>query len=123
MAEGFQDVTFRFRFTSLSEGEFIRLRELLPGTTFRSRSRGAGLTVVFKLTESFDLGSLCTFVRESGVDPNQCSLRTSVVSSSDQGGAALPAHILEVVRRISCGVEFSFVSCLGDSPGTSLSER
>lgn len=118
MGEAFQEATFGFRFMSLSEGELGRLRELLPGVTFTARSRSAGLVVSFDLTEGFDLDSLCAFIAESGAQPKTYSVWISVVASSDQGGVALPSHILAVVRRTSGGVDFSFASCLGDSPST-----
>jgi len=118
MADAFQEATFGFRFMSLTEDELGRLRELLPSVTFTRRSRGSGLVVSFDLTEGFDVDSLCAFIAESGVQPNTYSVWISLIASGDQGGVALPLHILAIVRRISGGVDFSFASCLGDSPGT-----
>lgn len=114
MAESFRDETFGFRFMSLSEREFRRLQSILPSTPMTSRSRGTGFVVSFDLTEGFDLDALCTFIDESGVHSSTYSVWISLIASSDQGGVALPQHILAAVRRTSGGVDFSFVSCLGD---------
>ena len=114
MAESFEDITFSFRFLSLSDHELGRLQELLPGVTFTARSRGASLVVSFDLNENVDLDSLCAFIGESGTDPAKYSVWISLVASADQGGVALPAHVLQAIRRTSGGVDFSFVSCLAD---------
>ena len=119
MAEAFHEETFGFRFLSLSDRQFRRLQELLPDVSFTSRSRTTGLVVSFDLTEEFDLDSLCAFISESGVDAKTYSVWISLIASRDQGGVTLPPHILTAVRRTSGGVDFSFVSCLGDDSGTS----
>ena len=119
MAESFSEVTFGFRFMALSQREFGRLQELLPDVTFTSRPRGTGYVVSFDLSEGLDLDSLCAFISESRVDPTAYSVWISLITSSDQSGVALPAHILAVVRRTHGGVDFSFASCLGDDRITS----
>jgi hypothetical protein len=119
MTEIFQDVTFSFRFMSLSDRELVRLCTLLPGPKLTSRPRGAGLVVVLELAEDFDIGSLRAFMVECQIDPDTTSVWISLTTSGDQGGVSLPQHVLDIVRRTFCGVDFSFASCLGDDPGES----
>jgi hypothetical protein len=114
MAESFNEATFGFRFMALSPDELQRLQELMPKVIITARARGESSVVSSDITEGFDLDALCMFIRESGVDPKMYSLWISLVAAMDQGGIAVPEHILAVIRRTSGGVDFSFVSCLGN---------
>ena len=119
MVESFNEATFGFRFMALSDDELRRLRELLPNVTLTSRSRGERLVVSFDISEEFDLDALCTFIRESGADPTMYSVWISLIAATDQGGIAVPVHILAVIRQTSGGVDFSFASCLGNGSSES----
>ena len=119
MADSFCETTFGFRFLSLSEYELSRLRNLLPNVHFTSRPRGAAFVVTFDLNEDFELDPLLEFISESRIDQSMFSIWISLISSSDQGGVALPSHVLAVIRRTSGGVDFSFASCLGNGSCTS----
>jgi len=119
MIESFQDVTFGFRFTSLSNAKVSEFKALLPSVNFTSRTRGADLVVSFDLTENFDMESLCKFIKQSGIARDTYTVWISIVASGDQGGVALPGYILNVIRETSSGVAFSFVSCLQENSQSS----
>ena len=110
----FNESTFGFRFLSLSDQEFLRLQELLPRVAFTARHRGNRAVVSCDVDEKLDLDSLCAFLSESKIDPNTYSVWVSLIASGDQGGVALPARVLALIRRTSGGVDFSFASCLGN---------
>jgi hypothetical protein len=119
MADTFQEATFGFRFLCLSGPELSRLRQLIPAVRLTTRPRPEGFVVSFDLTECFDLESLCAFIVDSGVGTETYSVWISLIASGDQGGVALPAHVLRAIRQTSGGVDVSFASCLGDAASES----
>jgi hypothetical protein len=109
----FHEEEFSFRLTHLSPESVARLRSSLPN--FEIQSRRADIAAVV-LREHIDPEPLYEFLKSEGSDPSTYSVWVSVVSSSDHDGASLPKHVLDVIRSTQCGVDFSFVGCLGDDP-------
>jgi hypothetical protein len=107
----FHEEEFSFRLTHLSPESATRLRASL--SSFDIQSRRADI-VALVLRQDTDLEPLYTFLKSEGLDPSTYSVWVSVVSSSDHDGLSLPKYILDVIRSTQCGVDFSFVGCLGD---------
>jgi hypothetical protein len=107
----FHEEEFSFRLTHLSPESAVRLRASL--SNFEIQSRRADI-VALVLREQVDLEPLCRFLKEEGLDPSTYSVWVSVVSSSDHDGVSLPKYVLDLIRSTQCGVDFSFVGCLGD---------
>jgi hypothetical protein len=105
---------FKFRFLDLTESAVARLQTCLPNTDLRVNCRNTGAVVTFIITERLDTEALCSFLNSESLDPKKYSVWVSVVSSSDHDGVALPKYVLDIIRRTECGVDFSFVGCLGD---------
>lgn len=116
----FHEEEFSFRLTRLSPGACERLRDSLPNVEIQSRRPDV---VALVLRAGANLGALYEFLKSESLDPSTYSVWVSVVSSSDHDGVALPRFVLDVVRHTECGVDFSFVGCLGaptdDEPDSS----
>jgi hypothetical protein len=113
MAESFNEATFGFRFMALSPDELQRLQELMPKVIITARARGESSVVSFDITEGLILmRCVCLSVNRGWT--LRCIVWIFLVAAMDQGGIAVPEHILAVIRRTSGGVDFSFVSCLGN---------
>jgi hypothetical protein len=106
--------TFSFRFTKLSSGGASRLRNSIRHIELQSRIPEV---IVLVLDKSSDLEPLYKFLDAEALDPSTYSVWVSVVSSSDHDGVSLPPHILNIVRRTRCGVDFSFVASLDSDDG------
>jgi hypothetical protein len=63
----------------------------------------------FDLIDGMDLEPLYGFIDAASLKPDSYSIWISLLTSSDHDGLSLPSHILEIVRRIKVGVDFSFV--------------
>ncbi|MGA2148132.1 MAG: hypothetical protein ABSH49_24550 [Bryobacteraceae bacterium] len=107
----FHEEEFSFRLTHLSPESATHLRTSLSNVEIQSRRADI---VALVLREDTDLEPLYKFLKSEGLDPSTYSVWVSVVSSSDHDGVSLPKYILEVIRSTQCGVDFSFVGCLGD---------
>lgn len=70
--------------------------------------------IMLVLDEGSNLEPLYEFLDVEDLDSKTYSVWVSVVSSSDHDGISLPQHILDLIRRTKCGVDFSFVASLGD---------
>jgi hypothetical protein len=108
---------FSFRFTNLSETIADEIRRSLQDVRFKApRSSlprsGAGLVLCFDLNETMDLTPLHKILSGVALNPGTYSVWISLVTSADQGGVAVPAYILDLVRETRCGIDFSFVGCL-----------
>ena len=101
---------FTFRFTQLSLDTASRLRNSLQNMEIQSRKPEV---ICLVLEESTDLAPLYSFLASEAIDPKTYSVWVSVVSSSDHDGISLPPYILDLIRKTSCGVDFSFVASLG----------
>jgi hypothetical protein len=108
----FHKERFLIRFIGLTPDLESRLRGGLTGFDIRSRVPGV---VVISLPESLSLKPLYDFLETASLAPSTYSVWASVVSSSDHDGVSLPPYVVEVIRRTQCGVDFSFVACLGSS--------
>ena len=114
---------FSFRFTNLPESVAHKIRRSLPEVRFKAprsslQRSGTGLVLCFDLNETMDLTPLHKILSELALNPGTYSVWISLVTSADQGGIAVPAYILDLVRETRCGIDFSFVGCL-DSVETS----
>jgi hypothetical protein len=109
----FHEEEFSFRLTHLSPESAARLRASLSNIEIQSRRADI---VALVLRQDTYLEPLYHFLKSEGLDPSTYSVWVSVVSSSDHDGASLPKYILDVIRKTQCGVDFSFVGCLGE-PG------
>jgi len=107
----FHEEEFSFRLTHLSPESATHLRTSLSNVEIQSRRADI---VALVLREDTDLEPLYKFLKSEGLDPSTYSVWVSAVSSSDHDGVSLPKYILEVIRSTQCGVDFSFVGCLGD---------
>jgi hypothetical protein len=107
----FHEEEFSFRLTHLSPETATRLRTSLSNVEIQSRRADV---VALVLREETDLEPLYKFLKSEGLDPSTYSVWVSVVSSGDHDGLSLPKYILDVIRSTQCGVDFSFVGCLGD---------
>jgi len=107
----FHEEEFSFRLTHLSPESAVRLRASLSNMEIQSRRADV---VALVLREETDLEPLYKFLKSEGLDPSTYSVWVSVVSSSDHDGVSLPKYILDIIRSTQCGVDFSFVGCLGD---------
>jgi len=111
---------FKFRFISLDDAAIARLRAFLPEADLRVHTRDSGAVVTLLLTETLDRNALYAFLDGENLNSGQYSVWTSVVSSSDQDGVALPDYVLDIIRNTRCGADFSFVGCLDDPSGAEL---
>ena len=107
----FHEEEFSFRLTHLSPESAVRLRASLSNMEIQSRRADV---VALVLREETDLEPLYKFLKSEGLDPSTYSVWVSVVSSGDHDGLSLPKYILDVIRSTQCGVDFSFVGCLGE---------
>lgn len=104
--------TFSFRFMQLTEAEVERLRATLPLAGIEVRQRKDSeerFVAAFDLTEGMDLEPLYGFIEGVSPDPADYSIWISLRTDSDHDGLSVPPHVLEIVRRIGVGVDFSFV--------------
>jgi hypothetical protein len=106
----FHEEEFSFRLIQLSPEAAARLRDSLSNFTIQSRRADV---VALVLRADTDLRPLYEFLKSERLDPSTYSVWISVVSSSDHDGVALPKFVLDVIRHTECGVDFSFVGCLG----------
>lgn len=116
----FREEQFSFRLTQLSSETAERLRRRLPNVAFSSRR--ADVMVWDSLSPDTDFSALYTFLASEPLKPASYSVWVSVVSSSDHDGVSVPPYILDLVRNTRCGLDFSFVACLGDEDSTSSSK-
>src|ERR1035437_6831004 len=108
----YHEETFSFRFTQLSEAEVERLRLALPLAIVAARRRKDNerrFVATFDLVGGMDFEPLYGFIEAVSPDPKDYSVWISLRTDSDHDGLSLPRYVLEIVRRIDVGVDFSFV--------------
>ena len=68
-----------------------------------------------RFQEDTDFAGLYRYLETESLQPGTYSVRVFIVSSSDYDGVSVQQRILELIRRTSCGIDFSFVACLADN--------
>ena len=103
--------SFSFRFTKLTPVLSGKLRQKL--TKIKTESLRPDI-VFFDIGKRTNLDPLYEFLETERLATGSYGLWVSVATSIDHGGVTVPGYILEIVRRTQCGIDFSFVACLGD---------
>lgn len=112
MKATYHEETYSFRFTHLSEAEVERLRATFPLAGLETRRRSDNeqrFVAAFDLTEGMDLKPLYDFIDVVSLKPEDYSIWISLRTDSDHDGLSVPHYVLDIVKRIKVGVDFSFV--------------
>jgi len=100
------------RLKDLSSENVSDLRLYLPnteiGTNERRVKRKDKITALLCLDESFDCDKFCQFIAKCEIPKRNYMLWISLVTEQYSDGVLVPKHVLRVLCRLGCKLNFSF---------------
>jgi hypothetical protein len=103
----------RLRIANIPPNLVSDLRHDLPRVKIKTNERRAKdenkLVVLLELDDSVDCKKLYRFIDKNKISKNNCMLCVSLLTEGYMGGVRVPKFIIELLLRLDCELNFSFI--------------